>query len=188
MESSLEDTCSHTHTVAHMLSGMNAMLWWMLCRMLLHPKLNPYYPTLVVQTVKNLLHCGWFDCFDWEDPVEKGMATHSSILAWRIPRTEEPDELHSPWGCKELDTTRWLTLWLSHPSFGESCWQTAVTGDTASGFVSTEERKSYLLSRTPPRNDRSKWGQKALALSTHLELWKVIPPSGSTAVVRWDSP
>ena len=27
----------------------------------------------------------------WEDPLEKGMATHSSILAWRIPRTEEPD-------------------------------------------------------------------------------------------------
>ena len=128
----------------------------------------------------------WLLC--WEDPVEKGMATHSSILAWRIPRTEEPDELHSRCGCKELDTARWLTLWLSHPSFGESCWQTAVTGDTASGFVSIEERKSYLLSRTPPRNDRSKWGQKALALSTHLELWKVIPPSGSTAVVRWDSP
>ena len=30
----------------------------------------------------------------WEDPLEKGMATHSSILAWKIPRTEEPDGLH----------------------------------------------------------------------------------------------
>ena len=30
-----------------------------------------------------------------EDPLEKGMATHSSILAWRIPRTEEPGGLHS---------------------------------------------------------------------------------------------
>ena len=30
-----------------------------------------------------------------EDPVEKGMATHSSILAWRIPWTEEPDQLQS---------------------------------------------------------------------------------------------
>ena len=29
----------------------------------------------------------------WEDPLEKGMATHSSILAWRIPWTEEPGEL-----------------------------------------------------------------------------------------------
>jgi len=32
-------------------------------------------------------------CLGWEDPLEKGMATHSSILAWRIPWTEEPGEL-----------------------------------------------------------------------------------------------
>ena len=31
----------------------------------------------------------------WEDPLEKKMTTHSSILAWRIPRTEEPGELQS---------------------------------------------------------------------------------------------
>ena len=31
----------------------------------------------------------------WEDPLETGMATHTSILAWRIPWTEEPDELQS---------------------------------------------------------------------------------------------
>ena len=31
----------------------------------------------------------------WEDPLEKGMSTHSSILTWRIPRTEEPDRLES---------------------------------------------------------------------------------------------
>ena len=31
----------------------------------------------------------------WEDPLKEGMATHSNILAWRIPRTEEPGELHS---------------------------------------------------------------------------------------------
>ena len=30
----------------------------------------------------------------WEDPVEEGMATHFSALAWRIPRTEEPGRLH----------------------------------------------------------------------------------------------
>ena len=39
-----------------------------------------------------------------EEPLEKGMATHSSILAWRIPWTEEPGGLQS-WGCKELDMT-----------------------------------------------------------------------------------
>ena len=31
----------------------------------------------------------------WEDPLEKGMATHASILAWRVPRTEESDALQS---------------------------------------------------------------------------------------------
>ena len=40
----------------------------------------------------------------WEDPPEEEMATHSSILAWRIPRTEESGGL-SPWGCKESDVT-----------------------------------------------------------------------------------
>ena len=40
-----------------------------------------------------------------EDPLEKEMATHSGILAWRIPWTEEPGRLYSPWGHKELDTT-----------------------------------------------------------------------------------
>ena len=44
-----------------------------------------------------------------EDPLEKGMATHSSILAWRIPRTEEPGSLQSM-GLKESDMTEWLTL------------------------------------------------------------------------------
>ena len=43
----------------------------------------------------------------WEDPIEKEMTTHSSILAWRIPWTEEPGG-PSPWGCKEL--TERLTL------------------------------------------------------------------------------
>ena len=47
----------------------------------------------------------------WEDPLEKGMAIHFSILAWRIPWTEEPGRLYSPWGRKELDTIELLTLW-----------------------------------------------------------------------------
>ena len=40
-----------------------------------------------------------------EDPLEKEMATHFSILAWRIPWTEEPGGLYSPRGRKEPDTT-----------------------------------------------------------------------------------
>ena len=41
---------------------------------------------------------------DWEDPLEEGMATHSSILAWRIPWTEESGGLQSM-DLKESDMT-----------------------------------------------------------------------------------
>ena len=44
-----------------------------------------------------------------EDPLEEEMATHSSILAWRSPWTEEPCGLQSM-GRKELDTTKWLIM------------------------------------------------------------------------------
>ena len=45
----------------------------------------------------------WAQSLDWEDTVEEKMATHSSILACRIPWTEEPSGLQSI-GCKELNT------------------------------------------------------------------------------------
>ena len=37
----------------------------------------------------------WVQSLGWEDPLEKEMATHSSILAWKIPRTDEPGRLQS---------------------------------------------------------------------------------------------
>ena len=40
-----------------------------------------------------------------EDPLEKGTATHSSVLAWKTPWTERSLAGYSPWGHKELDTT-----------------------------------------------------------------------------------
>ena len=48
--------------------------------------------SLVAQIVKNLsvMQETWVQFLGLEDPLEKGMTTHSSILAWRIPRTEEP--------------------------------------------------------------------------------------------------
>ena len=45
----------------------------------------------------------------WEDLLEQEMATHSSVLVWEISWTEEPGGLQSM-GCKELDTTKQLTL------------------------------------------------------------------------------
>ena len=50
----------------------------------------------------------WDQSLGREDPLEEGMATHSSILAWRIPWTEEPDGLQSM-GLKESDTTERLS-------------------------------------------------------------------------------
>ena len=46
----------------------------------------------------------WIESLGWDDPLEKGMATHSSILAWRIPWTEETGKLQS-WDRKESDMT-----------------------------------------------------------------------------------
>ena len=47
--------------------------------------------------VKNLpvMRETWVRSLGWEDPLEKGMATHSSILAWRIPWSEKPGGLQS---------------------------------------------------------------------------------------------
>ena len=73
--------------------------------------------------VKNLpvMKETWVRSLSWEDPLEKEMAPHSSILALRIPWREEPGG-YSPWGCKELDMTEGLTLSLStdYPNMAEN--------------------------------------------------------------------
>ena len=53
--------------------------------------------SLVAQTVKHLstMRETWVLSLDWEDPLEKEMANHSSIVAWKIPWTEEPGRLQS---------------------------------------------------------------------------------------------
>ena len=50
------------------------------------------WASLVAQTIKNLpaLQETWVHSLGWEIPLEKGIATHSNILAWGIPWTEEP--------------------------------------------------------------------------------------------------
>ena len=65
--------------------------------------------------VKNLpaMQETWVQSLGQEGPLEKRMATHSSILAWRIPWTEEPVGC-SPWGRKELDMTEQLNHSTQH--------------------------------------------------------------------------
>ena len=61
----------------------------------------------MAQTVKNppAMQQTWVPSLGREDPLEKGVATHSSILAWRIPWTPRSLVGYSPWGHKEWDTT-----------------------------------------------------------------------------------
>ena len=65
------------------------------------------WASLVAQVVKNLpaMRETWVQSLGWEDSPEEGMTTHSSVLAWRIPWTEEPGRLQS----KELDMTEQLS-------------------------------------------------------------------------------
>ena len=64
---------------------------------LIYPHPPPPHAALVAQTVKNLpaMQETRVQSLGGEDPLEKGMATRSSILAWRIPWTEEPGGLQS---------------------------------------------------------------------------------------------
>ena len=67
---------------------------------------------LVAQTVKRLsaMQETWVQPLGWEDPLEKEMAAHFSILAWKIPWTWSLVGYH-PWGRKESDTTeRYYTI------------------------------------------------------------------------------
>ena len=80
----------HQACVLMLLQGINVFLW----------------DFSVAHMVKNLpvMQETQVQSLGQEDPLEKGMATHSSILAWRIPWTEESGGLYSPWGHKESDT------------------------------------------------------------------------------------
>ena len=87
-----------------------------------------YLPAMQETQVPSLGH---------EDSLEKGMATHSSVLAWRSPWTEESCELQSM-GCKELDTTEGLTL--SHFHF-----QSSPCARSCSRYLSLIRNKTETL-------------------------------------------
>ena len=82
-------------------TGLSMVTWLSFCL--------PVRASLVAQTVKRLpiLRDTWVQSLGREDPLEKAVAPHSSVLAWKIPWTEEPGRLQS-WGHKESDTTERL--------------------------------------------------------------------------------
>ena len=61
----------------------------------MQPSISSARASLGAQMVKIYLQCNQVQYLAWEDLLEKGMATHSSILAWKILWTEEPDRLQS---------------------------------------------------------------------------------------------
>ena len=72
----------------------------------MEPGLRTSGASLIAQLVKNLpaMQETWVHSLGWDDPLEEGMATHSSILAWRIPWAEEPGGLQST-GSQESNAT-----------------------------------------------------------------------------------
>ena len=85
------------------------------------------WASLVAQMVKNLpaKQKTWARSLGWEDILKKGMATHSSILAWRIPWTEEPGGLQSmaaqrvrhDWATDTFTFMSWISGCVSKPKF-----------------------------------------------------------------------
>ena len=67
--------------------GMQCYIIYEICQLL--------KTSLVAQMVKNLpaMWETWVQSLGWEEPLEEGMAIHSSVLTWRIPWTEEPGGL-----------------------------------------------------------------------------------------------
>ena len=87
----------------NLISGSSAFsksslyIWKFLVHVLLEPSLKDFNITLLAQMVKNppAMWETWVRSLGLEDPLEKGLAIHSSILAWRIPWTKEPGRLQA---------------------------------------------------------------------------------------------
>ena len=118
------------------------------------------WASLIAQSVKNLpaVQKTWVRLLGWEDPLEKEMATHSSILAWRIPWIEEPGRLQSM-GSQESDTIQRLNHHHHH-----SCW------GEASGFLSHQEDSCGKVKWS--RSHYTDWTEATHGSSTMSRVWK----------------
>ena len=103
-----------------------------------------------------------------EDPLEEEMATHSSILAWKIPWMESLVD-YSPWGCKELDTTERL-----HFHFSLSC----IGGGNGNPF-------QYPCLENP--RDRGAWWAAVYGVRQSQTRLKRLSSSSSSCWISWAS-
>ena len=153
-------------------------------------------PLVARKTVKNLptMQETRVQSMGQEDPLEKGMATHSSIFAWRIPWTEEPGG-YSPW---VSDMTEQLTLWLFNTcGGGKGGWRALQVGQSLCSSQGCSEQiwpikavpqGLWLYLYTPARSSYPAWvAQEGIAwgwgnsqLGQNLEL----PARGSQRLSR----
>ena len=112
----------------------NKVIFWVPGDMNIWETLFTHSACMLAQKLKNLpeMQETQVQSLHQEDPMQKAMATHSTILCWRSPWMEEPGRLYSLWGGKESDMTEQLTVSLfihpQHTSF--YTWYTAVLFDT----------------------------------------------------------
>ena len=120
------------------------------------------WASLVAQLVKNLHEMleTRVRSLGWEDSLEKGKSTHSSILPWRIPWT-----IYSPWVCKESDTTKRLSLSLRR---GSGLHQ----DKHASGH--TDGRPTYRHSSCCLRSHNSHFAKVFVFKAEFIPFWIVV--------------
>ena len=111
------------------------------------------WPSLIAQLVKYLpaMQETWVLSLDWEDPLEKEMATHSSTLAWKIPWMEEPGRLQSM-GSQRV-RHNWATEHTPHPrifpKMGISAWVFSVSSSDCLVVVSTSNSLVLFSAHLP---------------------------------------
>ena len=127
---------------------------------------NANQASLVAQTVKNppAVCETWVRSLSWEDPLEEGMTTHCSILAWRIPMDKGAwwDTVH---GVKESDTTERLYFQFSVSCIGEghgnplqcSCLENPRDGGAWWAAVYGVTQSWTRLKRLSSSSSRGKW-------------------------------
>ena len=133
---------------------LKCFLWSLILRCNLHRTSTS--PFLMAQMVKNLpaMQETWIRSLGWEDPLEKGTAIHSSILAWRIPWAQEPGGLQSM-GLQK-DGHNWATFHFP----ASSCF--LCSSDNSLLFT----QKYLEAPPNPPPSGRQIWH-----LFSHLLTW-----------------
>ena len=146
----------------------------------------------MVKRVKNLPAMGetWVQSLGWEDPLEKGMATHSSILAWRIPWTEELGGLQSMGSQRvgHFQNVKDLLLKQSHCyGSGEAKTRKGEKDDrhTSSSCLLFEKWRCIgQNTRQLPLNEKILWKLKCLTIlpawNLFLDIYKMMTSSTIT--------